>query len=61
MLDQHGEMLQTSTMSVIGLVYENAQTILNSHTTSEDTHNYRQDLCVLKQAFKPVVLTVFET
>ena len=38
MLYQHGEMLQTCTMSVIGLVHENAQTILNIHTTSEDTH-----------------------
>ena len=34
------------TLSVIGLVYKNAQTILHIHTASEDT--YRQDLCVLK-------------
>ena len=35
MLNQHGEMLQMCTISVIGLVYENAQTIL-AH--SEDTY-----------------------
>ena len=45
MLNQHEETLQMCTMSVIGLVYENAQTTLHIHTLEDAC---RQDLCVLK-------------